>query len=176
MGLPPNKSNGAFRAKRRGDTQMAGASQQATRGYALADAEHVLKAVIKHWTLLQSLGAIESECKRFAQTIAQGGQAIAEAESGSPIALEDARQILKDQVGAYRSAAKVVVHGFDGRDAKAETALKMKGPFPANDVQLAAYVSGLAAPLRSYAAKLTARGFGKDKQAQLVEAAAFTKA
>ena len=53
---------------------MARASQNATYGYSLADAQHVLKAAGKHWPALQSLGATEAERKRFTQTIAEAGR------------------------------------------------------------------------------------------------------
>ena len=53
----------------------------------------------------------------------------------------------------------------------------MKGSFPNNDVKLAAYASDLGAGMRAYSAKLAARGFGKERQAELVKAAqAFKQA
>ena len=80
-------------------------------------------------------------------------------------------------MGEYRSAGSLVVHGMDGRDAKAEQALAMKGSFPGNDVALAAYVAGIGARMKPYAVKLAARGFSKEKQAELVVAGvAFAKA
>ena len=97
--------------------------QFATHGYALADAQHVLKAVTKHWPSLQVLGATDSERKRFAATIAEA-ERFADPKAHGPVALEEARQALKDLLVSYRSAASLIVHGIDGRDAKAEEALK----------------------------------------------------
>lgn len=149
-------------------------SQHATQGYALADSEHVLKAATKHWAALQSLGASDAEKRRFTQTIADASRLYA-TQPEAPLALEEARQALKDLVGAYRSAAGLVANGIDGRDPKAEQALKLKGSFPATDVLLAGYTDGLAARMRPWSSKLASRGFGKEKQTQLVEAAAAFK-
>ena len=152
-------------------------SQHATYGYAVADGEHVMKASIKHWAKLAALGATEVEKKRFAASLADAARLLLLGGASGPVALEEARQALKDLVGAYRSAAGLVVHGIDGRDSKAEQALKMKGAFPANDVQLAAYVKDVGPGMRTYSNKLVSRGFGKDKQAALNEAGAeFGKA
>ena len=150
--------------------------QFATHGYALADAQHVLKAVTKHWPSLQPFGAIDSERKRFAATIAEA-ERFADPKAHGPVALEEARQALKDLLGSYRSAASLIVHGIDGRDAKAEEALKTKGQFPGNDVALSAYARAIASKLKGYAAKLAQRGFSKEQQGTLSPAtAAFDKA
>jgi hypothetical protein len=152
-------------------------SQHATYGYAVADGEHVMKSAVKHWIKLAGLGATEAEKKRFAQGLAEAARILLIGGVSGAVGLEAARQLLKDLVGAYRSAASLIVHGIDGRDAKAEQALKMKGPFPGNDKKLSSYASGLGAPMRSFSAKLAARGFGKEKQAALLEATAvFEKA
>jgi hypothetical protein len=144
-------------------------SQHATHGYAIADAQHILKAANKHWTALQALGTTDAERKRLTASIAQALKMVGTDNSG-PIALEEARHDLKEAIGAYRSAAILVVNGIDGRDVKAESALKMKGPFPATDLQLAAYVDGLSQRMKSYVNKLSGRGFNKENQNQLVDA------
>ncbi len=155
---------------------MTQSSQFATQGYALADALHVQKAANKHWAALQALGATEAERKRFGSTIA-AATAIAGQSNSGPVALEEARQRFKDLLGGYRSAASLVVYGIEGRDSKAETALRMKGSFPDTDAALAAYLDGLAAAIKPYAAKLAARGFSREQQAELSAAGkAFTAA
>ena len=153
---------------------MTRLSQNAASGYALADAQHILKSAEKHWPALQAIGATEAERKRFVQSIAEGTR-VATGQGAGPVALETARQTLSDFVGDFRSGARLVARGIDGRDAKAEQALRVKGGFPKTDLRLSGYVSGLAARMRPYSAKLATRGFSKDKQAQIVVAATAFK-
>lgn len=153
---------------------MPAESQYATHGYALADAEHVMSRVNKFWAKLLELGATETEKKRFGVTIGEFAKLAIVGNTG-PVALEQARQALKDDVGAYRAAASLIVFSIDGRDKKAEEALKMKGAFPPNDVALARYVSDLGQRMRSYSAKLAARGFSKERQQELLDASADFK-
>jgi hypothetical protein len=149
-------------------------SQHATHGYAVADSEHVMRAVVKHWAKLQAFGVTEPEKKRFAQTIARATE-VATAETPSPVSLDELRRALEDYVGDYRAAAGLVANGIDGTDKKAEEDLALKGGFPANDIALQAYVKEIGQRMKPYSAKLAARGFGKEKQAELLDAAAAFK-
>lgn len=153
-------------------------SQHATFGFLVADAEHVLRGVNRHWDALRGLGATEAERKRFSQSIAEGGRILATiGDQDAALVLESQRQVLKDYVGMYRSSASLIVHTIDGRDAKAELALKLRGVFPGSDVALLAYVKDLEPRMRRFSAALAARGFGKDKQGGLLDAASeFRKA
>ena len=152
-------------------------SQQATHGYSIADAQHILKAANKHWPALQELGATEAERKRFVATIGDSIRLVSVAPSPGLALLEEARQILKDLIGSYRSAANLVAKGIDGRDAKAAVALKTKGTYPANDLELGRFVEDLGKRMKPYVARLSTRGFNKEKQVALLDAgAAFKKA
>lgn len=135
----------------------------------IVDAVKVRKATQKHLAVMARRGVSRDRLEAWDELIAAATKAD---KATGAVALDLARTVLKDLVGEYRAAADLFADGPERFDREAFIALQLNEPFPRNDVKLESFIAGLDAALDRYGAQLTASGFTKALQDQLLGAAA----
>jgi hypothetical protein len=147
---------------------MAAITVASERDYLIANARHVRAMLQKHIAELRAFGVKDTLLRRFDQSISIADVANDAQVADSQRQLDEARFELKNLVGRLRGTARLVADNFDGFDAEAGAALKVKARFPHSDRALLAYCQSVSASFRRYSARLAELGFVKADQEGVV--------